>query len=119
MLDLEMIDNTIEELENGETNFMNCQKLASLYTIKQFYKSLEETQAVESELSDILPQYRKYCEVKRHYQLKEASEAQVLNSLEAVCKEISEFFHTLYSSTDMPEERERLKILIQDLQNIF
>ena len=120
MLDLEMIDTTIEELENSDTNFVNCQKLASLYVVRHFYEgSSEPAQPVEVELRDILPQYKKYCEIKRHYQLNEISEQQVLSSLEAVCKEISEFFHTLYSSTDMPEEREQLKVLLQDLISDF
>lgn len=120
MLDLEMIDNTIEELEQGDTNFATCQKLASLYTVKQFYgKQSEPTQEVEAELSDILPQYRIYCRIKRNYQLGEASETRVLNSLKGVCKEIEEFFQILYRSTDMPEERSQLKTLVQKLFSSF
>lgn len=116
MLDIELIDSTIHELEEEETNFANCQKLASLYTVKKFYEEEHPTQQkVEVELNDILPQYRKYCEVKRHYQLKEATDQQVLDSLKEVCKEIREFFHTLYSSTDMQEEREQLDMLIKSL----
>ena len=113
MLDLQMIDNTIEELENGDTNFTNCQKLASLYIIKQFNQ--QPTHEVENELNDILPSYRQYQEVKRHYQLGEVSDIQVVNSLQVVCKEISEFIHTLYSSTDMQNERDVIQNMISQL----
>ena len=113
MLDLQMIDNTIEELENGDTNFMNCQKLASLYIIKQFNQ--QPTHEVETELNDILPSYRQYQEVKRHYQLGEVSDIQIINSLNAVCKEISEFLHILYSSTDTQIERDTIVSMIKKL----
>ena len=116
MLDFQLIDNTIEELENEDTNFANCQKLASLYTIKQFYENhLKDTQKVESELNDILPSYRQYQEVKRHYQMSEATDTQVVNSLQVVCKEISEFIHTLYSSTDMQDERDVIQSMVSQL----
>lgn len=116
MLDLELIDNTIDELEQEDTNFSICEKLAALYTVKHFYKAEKEPiQGVEKEYHDILPQYKQYCDIKQHYQLNQASKQQVLDSLKRTCKEIQEFFHTLYSSTDMPEEREQLDELIRSL----
>ena len=116
MLDLDVINSTIEELENGDTNFTTCQKLSSLYIVRKFYgERTNSTHPVESELEDILPQYRKYCKLKREYQLSMATQAQVVDSLKLVCKEIEEFLSTLYSSTDMPEERE----IIQNLLHSF
>ena len=117
MLDLEMIDNTIKELENDDTNFVNCQKLASLYIVRQYYeppKDLNST-AVEQELNDILPKYRQYCEVKKRYQLNQATNQQVIDVLKDLCREIQEFYHTLYSGTDMPEERDELLNLVKSL----
>lgn len=120
MIDLNEIDDTIRDLEGKPTTLENCKILADMITIKQFYTvPAQVTNPVEDELRDILPQYKNYCKIKRRYQLGEASEPQVLNSLKVVCKEIDEFFHTLYSSTDMPEEREQLQLLIQRLSSAF
>lgn len=117
MINLDMINNTIEELENADTNFSNCEKLASLYIVKRFYKE-QENDVVEEEFHDILPQYKKYCDIKRQYQLGETSQERVLSTLESVCTEIQEFFQTLYSSTDIPEERLIIRKLIEKLQTM-
>lgn len=115
MLDLELIDNTIEELEADDTNFNNCFKLASLYIIKDYHKSSQpeiENDSflrVHKELDDILPHYEVYCKLKTDYQLGKIGKEPVIQSLASVSKEIEEFIQTLYNSTDMPEERELLQ----------
>ena len=140
MLDLTLIDNTINELEMSDTNFMNCERLASLYIIKSHFDnytnvpqdmpqditkadkdeiSLEistntET-SVQKELFDILPHYNMYCDKKRDYQLGKVGKDIVIQSMHLVCNEISEFLHTLYSSTDMQEERD---LIMQMLDNL-
>lgn len=119
MLDMQEVRNTIEELEAGDTNFSNCQKLAALYTVRNNYNVGGYTDKVESELSDILPQYRNYCKVKRAFQLQEATPDKVISSMNIVCKEIQEFIQTLYSNTDLPEEREQLKNMLSILQGAF
>ena len=116
MLNITEINNTIIELENGDTTFANCQKLASLYIVRD--KLSNHVNAVEHELSDILPQYKNYCAVKRKYQLSELTVDAVINSIGGVCKEIQEFIETLYGSTDTQEERERIQQMIQNLQKI-
>ena len=122
MLDLQLVENTIQELENENTTFNNCDKLASLYIVRHFNKDAnmtvvnnEQARAVTRELSDILPHYEIYVDKKREYQLNKVGEDVVLMSLKAVCREINEFLHTLYSSTDLPEERD---IIVGNLSNI-
>lgn len=105
------VNTTIQKLEQGETTFENCQKLASLYIIRDKY--IGET---EKELNDILPQYKKYVDIKRKYQLGEVSEKLVERQIKIVCKEISEFIHTMYAGTDMPEERKYIENMITGLQ---
>ena len=112
MLDLELVDNTIKELENSDTTFITCDKLASLYIVRYFNESAvnrviidESPDNVQRELADILPSYKQYCEIKRDYQLNHVGKEAVIDKIAAVCKEITEFLHTLYSSTDLPEER--------------
>ena len=116
MLDLQMVENTIKELEEADTNFANCEKLANLYIVREYNTTTDE---VTEELSDILPHYNIYCEKKRGYQMDNLTSSAVINALDVVCKEIKEFMSTLYSSTDMQEERDRLNILITELHDII
>ena len=120
-MDLTEITDTIESLENSATTFDNCSKLASLYIVReQLQRSVTpQITEVESELKDILPQYRLYCQVKRKYQLNELTEQAVYIAMKDVCREIQEFIHTLYTSTDTPKEREMIKNLISALYEAF
>ena len=129
MLDLDQISNTIEELENGATTFDNCLKLASLYIVKDHLNNAVERMSnsitpaagdqVETELADILPHYRKYCEVKREWQLQGVDRHHVIQEMEFVCKEVIEFVQSLYSCTSMPEERVPIKEMSSFLYKAF
>lgn len=70
------------------------------------------------ELNDILPQYKKYVDIKRRYQLGELSEATVENSIKLLVQEIKDFMMILYRNTDMPVERKHIISLVSDLTNI-
>ena len=109
-MDVKDINRTISELERDSTTFENCEKLASLYIVRDNFNRTTD------ELSDILPQYLKYVDIKRRYQLGEVSEKLVEKQIKIVCKEISEFIRALYSSTDTPEERNYIKNMIDSLQ---
>lgn len=118
MLNINEVNNTITELENGDTTFASCQKLASLYIIRDNFKHAETKNEVEHELADILPQYKEYCNIKRRYQLKELTESAVITAMQGVCKEITEFIQMLYGSTDMPEERTMIHNMLVQLQTL-
>lgn len=105
MLDIEQVSDTIKELEQSDTTFDNCIKLASLYIVRNNYP----TDDVSTELDDILPQYKRYCTIKRNYQLGNLSKDAVISAMDKVCKEITEFINSLYSHTDMQEERDLLE----------
>ena len=47
--------------------------------------------------------------------MNKVGEEVVLKSLKSVCQEITEFIHSLYSSTDMEEERTLIHDMIQNL----
>ena len=94
----------------------------SLLYIRNHYKSksLEPSEDLDikkkeviKEYSDILPQYKAYCETKRKYQMKETTERAVLDCMTNVCTEIKEFVATLYNNTEMPEEREKISGIIR------
>lgn len=120
-MNIEDINSTINKLENDETTFGNCDKLASLYIVREHYlKGQKSTgnEDVEQEIKDILPQYHKYIDIKRRYQMGELSEKVVETAIKSVCREILELIQTLYKCTDMPEERAYILKMINDLQNI-
>lgn len=118
-MDIQEIKNTIKELEAGETTFASCQKLASLYVVidrLEKAEPIQEPDEVENELDDILPAYIKFRDIKKQYQLDEITEEKVLNQMMLVCMEIEEFIHTMYSGTDMAEERH---IIVGTLTNLY
>ena len=115
-MNLELIDKTIEDLESSDTTFSNCSDLASLYIVRNYYKPISRLTAVEDELNDISPSYKRYCDIKRAYQLGDSSQDLVVSAMKNVCREISEFITTLYSTTDTKEER---KLLIESLTKLI
>ena len=119
-MNLQDINSTIIKLENEDTTFENCEKLASLYIVKDYYlrRKNEPGNDVEKEINDILPQYKNYIELKRKYQMGEISEKPIENAIKSVCKEITEFIQMMYRCTDMPIERDYIKKMLKDLQNI-
>lgn len=129
MLDIEQINSTIQELENSSTTFDTCIKLASLYIVKEQLNKSTQTMVellpntlndeVENELADILPHYRKYCEVKRNWQMGNADKEHVIQEMQYVCNEVQEFVQTLYSHTSMPEERQYLAEMSSYLYNVI
>ena len=118
MLDFNEIRDTITKLENSKTTFDTCNKLASLYTILWYHNlQVQETPKndVVNELSDILPAYSQYVKVKTDYKLNRTTKESVIYSIELLDKEITEFIDILFSSSEMPEEREKLKQMISNL----
>ena len=114
-MDINLIQETIWELEDSDTTFSNVQELAALYIVKDGMCRVKGTEQTETEYRDILPKYRDYIVVKRRYQLTEAPKEAVICHIRYVCREIQEFLCTLYNSTDMPEEREQLEEMFKTL----
>ena len=100
-MDINAIQDTIKELELGDTTLQNVSDLANLYIVRDRLLNTD----VKRELDDILPAYSDYVKVKQRYQKKEVSEGVVIKSLKYVCTEIEEFIDTLYKCTDMNKER--------------
>lgn len=117
MLDIDAITETIAELENAETTFSTCEKLAALYTVLEHFSTPADV--VQKELGDIMPQYQMYKQVKRRYKMGEVTEQAIVMAMHDTCKEISEFIQTLYSSTDIPQERDEIRQLIQELNGKY
>lgn len=115
-MNIELINETISELENGDTTLTTCSNLASLYIVRDKLKCNDEVKdTVVKEYSDILPSYTKYKGVKRNYTLGNGTEEAVNLTLQAVSQEIIEFINTLYSSTQTPSERLILQNMIRSI----
>lgn len=120
-MNLQEINNTITELENSDTTFSNCQKLADLYIVRN-YCNKQPTRVnndVLKELNDILPMYSEYCRVKRKYQLKEVTSEAVIDAIHEVAREIKEFIKTLYANIETQEEKEELTNMIAELKTLY
>lgn len=122
-MNLELVQNTIEQLESLDTTFENCQNLAALYIVRDMYKprksQLLQYEQVAKELSDIFPQYSKYIEIKKQYQLKKVSADEVSVEIKELCKQIYEFLILLYVDSDMPQERKSLQNLAEKINNEY
>ena len=113
-MDILAIREAIQQLEADETTFENVKELAALYTV--YDHAVQESQdAVQNELSDILPYYQKYISIKRRYQLNQVIDSEVIQGIQAVCKELREFIEVLYNNTDMHRERMCIRKLINEL----
>lgn len=115
MINKDILNNIIDELEGEDALFDICQELAAFYIIQDHMFKSEPKNEVVSEFKDILPEYRKYVDIKRKYQKKELTESAVILSMQNVCTEIKQFLRTLYSCTDMPEEREQIRSMLVNL----
>lgn len=71
-MDIQIIENTIDELEHSDISMNNAIELASLYIIRNNNLTginKEETGGIRGEIEDILPAYIEYRQVKTQYQL--------------------------------------------------
>ncbi len=121
-MDLDIIEDAIYDLEHSDITADNVKELAGLYIVRQEQlksHTNENTSDMEQELNDILPYYRKYCEIKRRYQRHELTEDAVIESIEKVCKEIGDLVTTLYSGTDLGKERRQIHKMIKNLYDKF
>ncbi len=120
-MDITAIEDNIRKLENTATTVDNVRELAFLYIVHDHLKNQNlrvGSDIINDEFEDILPEYRKYVEIKRKYQLGELPEIEVKRSIKRVCKEVYEFIHTLYCCTDMPAERDCIDNLLAKLNKL-
>ena len=117
-MNIQDIEESIVQLENAQTTFSNAFKLSALYIIRNNMKHglKVKSDAVESELKDILPQYRHYVAVRKEHQQGKTTDAEIMTILELLCIEVKEFLQALYASTTQQKERDILINTIKNLQ---
>ena len=119
MIDLDMIEDTIEDLEQEPLTLDLCEKLATLYICRDNAKSrlnrkIDTSESVLNELNDIIPSYRKYVETKTRYQKYEVVEQMVIIAMQNLCDEITDFVSELYHNTETEAERAIIIKMIND-----
>lgn len=114
-MDIEIINENIKILEDSETSLENIQELALLYTVKNNFSG----DKVESELSDILPAYKKYLDAKRKFQMKEIDDTPMVDYMKLLCKEIQDFVLLLYNNTHTRKERHYIEETLSYLYKRF
>lgn len=124
MLDLKLIEDTIQELENEPTSFENCNLLASLYICREQNKNRNmsvievSNDTYHLEIDDILPAYKNYIDTKRRYQQFEVVDSMLIYAMDNLCREIKEFIADLYYNTESEAERVLLtKLINEDLRS--
>lgn len=63
--------------------------------------------------------FRMYVAVKRKYQLKELSKDDLIFAMKSMCRDIEEFIDTLYNNTELPEERELIKVMLENARSVI
>ena len=124
-MNIQEINSNIQELEVGELTSLSCRNLASLYIVREHLNRLNlnggthpktcHTDEVVKELDEVLPQYHKYCETKRNYQLSNITKEPVIYQMKLLCKEIQDLIEIIYTNTDMAEERQIMEGTLKKL----
>lgn len=122
MLDMRLIEDTIEELEGDVTSFENCEKLATLYICKEYAQNTlrnapRASDSTLDELSDVLPSYYKYVDTKKRYQQYEVVDKMLIYAMQNLCDEITEFIASLYKNTETSAERTLIIEMITNMRS--
>ena len=113
-----IINELIDELKQCDTTYNNVRDLAALYEVRDRFENNEESikqTEVEKELSDILPAYEKYVEVKTKFQLTSTEEENMVYKLKLLCIEIFDLLKILYTNTNTDAERSEIRRCITRL----
>lgn len=122
MLDVNMINNTIEELESEPMSFDTLDKLATLYICRANVQtplktSVRASDSVLNELQDVLPSYYKYVETKKRYQQFEVVDKMLIYAMQNLCDEITDFVGELYHNTETDGERALIIEMITNMRS--
>lgn len=116
-MDIKAIKDNIEILEDADTTPDNVRELAYLYIVKDHITAgLNRVDtALNDEVNDIFPYYKKYIDIKTRYQRNQTTESEVIQGMKDVCRELKEFIKQLYCNTDMNKERILIKKMLTEI----
>ena len=111
MLNLDEINGTIEELENGETTFTACSKLASLYIVRDRLLTnpvdLVPESNIDEQIEDIQSLFVNY--------MRDRTLDNLTTLLSTICNMLSELYHTCTE----PQERQEFSTFIKNLNSLL
>ena len=107
-MDKQVILEAIQELEVESPTLENVQELATLYIVWDHLDRAKDK-------PDVIESYKPYCEVKRKYQMHEATEDNVLDCMHLVCEELMDLILLLHSNSDMRRERKMIQTMVNKL----
>jgi len=122
MLDMELIEDSIEELENSEMTYENCIRLASLYICRDSNKNrnmsaLDTSNSVSHDSKDLFSTYNKYIDTKKRYQQYEVVDKMLIYAMTNLCQDLTDFISNLYHNTETTAERALIVEMINNLRS--
>lgn len=122
MLDMELIEDSIVELEQDATSYENCIRLASLYICREINKNrnmsvLDTSNDVSHDSNDLFSTYNKYIDAKMRYQQYEVVDKMLIYAMSNLCHELTDFISNLYHNTETTAERALIVEMINNLRS--
>ncbi len=122
MLDMELIEDSIAELEQDATSYENCIRLASLYICREINKNrnmsaLDTSNNVSHDSNDLFSTYNKYIDAKMRYQQYEVVDKMLIYAMSNLCHELTDFISNLYHNTETTAERALIVEMINNLRS--
>lgn len=122
MLDMELIEDSIAELEQDATSYENCIRLASLYICREINKNrnmsvLDTSNDVSHDSNDLFSTYNKYIDAKMRYQQYEVVDKMLIYAMSNLCHELTDFISNLYHNTETTAERALIVEMINNLRS--
>lgn len=119
MLDLKLIEYTIDELENKETTFTTCEQLAALYSVREHVLKEKKEKQSKKDFTSMLPWYKGYIDIKCKYAKHQVTDEALCEAAKVITQEIKDFLKTLYANADIKEEKEIIEKMFSELHTII
>ena len=119
---MELIEDSIAELEQDATSYENCIRLASLYICREINKNrnmsaLDTSKDVSHDSNDLFSTYNKYIDAKMRYQQYEVVDKMLIYAMSNLCHESTDFISNLYHNTETTAERALIVEMINNLRS--
>lgn len=124
MLDLEIIEDTIHELEQEPISYDTCNRLASLYICREINKNgnmrmVDTSNDSIREEDCLFTSYNKYVDTKRRYQEYEIVDRLLICAMSNLCDDLLDFIAQLYHNTETEAERALIVEMVNKMRSVL
>ena len=124
MLDMELIEDSIAELEQDATSYENCIRLASLYICREINKNgnmrtVDTSNDSIREEDCLFTSYNKYVDTKRRYQEYEIVDRLLICAMSNLCDDLLDFIEQLYHNTETEAERALIVEMVNKMRSVL